>query len=85
MLKQLLIRISMLTVCLSTLSVSQVRAQGHVSPPRTVSGVVKDASGDPLTGVAVVVKGTNNYVLTDAYGQYAIADVGSGDTLAFSY
>ncbi|MBP3455547.1 MAG: TonB-dependent receptor [Alistipes sp.] len=85
MLKNLLIRTFMLTVCLMALLVPQAWAQGHATPPRTVSGVVKDASGDPLTGVAVVVKGTNNYVLTDGYGQYTIANVGSGDTLAFSY
>lgn len=85
MIKNLLIRISMLTACLTVLLASQALAQGHApSGGGNVSGVVKDASGEALMGVVVLVQGTNNYVLTDANGQYTIA-VGSGDTLEFSY
>lgn len=38
---------------------------------RTVSGVVKDASGIPLIGAAVLVKGTSNGSSTDADGKFS--------------
>lgn len=38
---------------------------------RTVTGVVKDASGIPLAGVAVLVKGTSNGSSTDADGMFS--------------
>lgn len=51
---------------------------------QSVSGVVSDAaSGEPLPGVAVSVKGTNNAELTDFNGKFTIkAD--NGATLVFS-
>ncbi len=38
--------------------------------PVTVSGVVCDALGQPVPGVAVLEKGTANGVMTDADGKY---------------
>ena len=38
---------------------------------RTVTGVVKDASGIPLAGVAVLVKGTSNGSSTDTDGKFS--------------
>ena len=38
---------------------------------RTVSGVVKDASGMPLIGAAVLVKGTSNGASTDVDGKFS--------------
>ncbi len=38
---------------------------------RTVTGVVKDAAGLPLAGVAVLVKGTSNGSSTDADGKFS--------------
>ena len=38
----------------------------------TVTGVVNDASGEPLPGAAVMVKGTRNGVTTDLDGRYSI-------------
>jgi TonB-dependent starch-binding outer membrane protein SusC len=50
---------------------------------KTVSGTVTEG-GQPLPGVAVVVKGTNNGTQTDFDGNYSIkANV--GQTLVFSY
>ena len=51
---------------------------------KTVSGVVKDASGSGLSGVTVTEKGTNNRVITDANGNYAIT-VSPQSTLVVSY
>ena len=39
----------------------------------TVKGVVKDATGEPLIGVSVVVKGTTNGAVTDVNGNFSIA------------
>jgi len=49
-----------------------------------VSGVVKDANGEPMIGVNVRVKGTNTGTTTDLDGRYSIkADPNA--TLVFSY
>lgn len=44
---------------------------------RTVSGTVRDEAGNPLPGVAVMVPGTTNGVVTDIDGRYTIMVVGS--------
>ncbi|MDR1090247.1 MAG: SusC/RagA family TonB-linked outer membrane protein, partial [Prevotella sp.] len=50
---------------------------------RIVSGVIKDNSGEPMTGVSIVQKGTQNGVVTDLDGYYEIkAPLGS--TLSFT-
>ena len=51
---------------------------------QSVSGVVSDAgSGEPLPGVAVSEKGTNNATLTDFDGKFTIK-AANGTTLVFS-
>ncbi len=83
MLKNYLFRISLLTLCLAaTLVGAWAQSAGSA---RRVEGVVSDSSGEPLTGVAVVVEGTNNYALTGTRGEYAIEGVRDDDTLKFSY
>lgn len=49
-----------------------------------VSGVVKDATGMPLIGVAVQVKGTTLGTVTDMDGRFTL-DVPKEGTLVFSY
>ena len=50
-----------------------------------VTGVVRDASGEPLVGVNVVEKGaTSNGAVTNINGEYQI-NVAAGKTLVFSY
>ncbi|MBQ3658947.1 MAG: carboxypeptidase-like regulatory domain-containing protein [Bacteroidales bacterium] len=44
----------------------------------TVSGTVTDTKGDPLTGVFVYVKGTENGTTTDLDGKYSIGIPVSG-------
>lgn len=56
---------------------SQVQAQN-------VKGTVKDATGEPLIGVSVVVKGQKGGTVTDLDGNFTIA-AKSGDVLVFSY
>ncbi len=50
----------------------------------TVTGWVKDATGEPIIGAAVVVKGTTNGVVTNVDGVYTI-NVPVGATLSFSF
>ena len=74
--KNLTYKISLLIVGLfATLSLSA----------QEISGVVKDAEGQPLVGVSVFVDGTTLGVSTDVDGRYAI-DVpdAKGKTLVFS-
>ena len=49
-----------------------------------VTGVVKDATGEPMIGVSVKVKGTNRGTVTDLDGRYSI-NAPKGATLVFSY
>ena len=49
-----------------------------------VTGVVKDADGEPLIGVTIKVKGTNKVSVTDINGRYSIT-APAGSTLVFSY
>lgn len=51
---------------------------------KEVSGVVKDNTGNPLPGVNIVEKGTQNGVSTDMDGAFKIR-VKEGATLVFSY
>jgi TonB-linked SusC/RagA family outer membrane protein len=70
------IQIQLLLLCMSP---ALLLAQGV-----SVSGTVRDGSGDPLVGVSVVVKGSTTGVMTGAGGGYAILAPASA-TLVFSY
>lgn len=52
---------------------------------RTVRGTVVDEQGEPLAGVTVLVKGTNQATSTDADGRFELSLPASGATLVFSY
>ena len=51
---------------------------------KTVKGTVKDASGETLIGVSILVKGTTNGTITDVDGNFSI-NVSAGQTLEISY
>ncbi len=61
---------------------------GTLSPvwaqSQKVSGTVTDETGAPMIGMAVIVTGTSNGVITDFSGHYEIA-VSQGQTLTYSY
>ena len=69
--------LAMLIILAGSLTAS---AQGQLK----VTGKVLDELNAPMIGVSVVEKGTQNGVMTDAEGQYAIS-VKSGAVLEFSY
>ena len=50
------------------------KTQQHSGKKQTVKGQVLDANGNPLIGVTVKVKGTNNAAVTDLDGNYSISD-----------
>ncbi|MDE6394761.1 MAG: TonB-dependent receptor plug domain-containing protein, partial [Duncaniella sp.] len=51
---------------------------------RKITGTVTDESGDPMAGVTVLIKGTNQGTATDIDGQYSI-NAKTGAVLEFSY
>jgi TonB-linked SusC/RagA family outer membrane protein len=50
-----------------------------------VSGVVKDASSEPMIGVSVVVKGSTQSAITNEDGRYTIAVPAGEQALTFSF
>ncbi|MDR0891254.1 MAG: TonB-dependent receptor [Mediterranea sp.] len=52
---------------------------------KTVKGTVKDASGEPIIGANVLVRGTTNGVITDLDGNYTVHNVKNSDVLVVSY
>ena len=52
---------------------------------QSLSGTVKDASGEPLIGVSVKVKDGKAGAVTDFDGNFKLAGVKPGATLVFSY
>ena len=52
--------------------------------PVNVKGIVKDAEGNPLVGVSILVQGTTNGVITDLDGNFQLS-ANKGDLLEFSY
>ena len=50
----------------------------------TVTGTVKDASGEPVIGASVFVKDTQNGTIVNVDGTFTLPNVRSGDVLEFS-
>ena len=51
----------------------------------TVKGTVKDATGEPIIGANVMVKGTSNGTITDIDGNYSISGANSSSVLVFTF
>ena len=56
-----------------------------VQQQRNIKGVVKNADGESVPGVTVIVKGTTNGTITDVDGNYTLTKVPSDATLIFSF
>ncbi|HLP72399.1 MAG TPA: TonB-dependent receptor [Bacteroidales bacterium] len=52
---------------------------------QTITGVVKDTGGQPMSGVTVVVKGTSAGTLTGTDGKYSLPVPAGATTLQFSF
>ena len=51
---------------------------------RTIKGIVRDVTGEPLIGASVIQKGTNNGVITDVDGNFTLT-VPADATLSIAY
>ena len=51
----------------------------------SITGNVKDVSGEPLTGVNIVIKGTTIGCITDIDGNFSLTDVPAGAVISISY
>ena len=52
---------------------------------KTVTGTVKDATGEPMIGVSVIVDGTSNGGVTDFDGNFTVKNVPNSGVLKISY
>lgn len=66
-------------------NLSKVSASETELQQTKISGTVKDASGNPLPGVTILVKGTTIGTLTDVSGQYSIPNAPQSGTLIVSF
>ncbi len=73
-------KVTFLLFCLLLFPVMTVMGQA----PTTIKGTVTDASGEPLMGVSVIVKGTSNGAATDLDGNFSVK-AAIGSTISFSY
>jgi TonB-linked SusC/RagA family outer membrane protein len=51
----------------------------------TIKGKVTYADGEPIPGVTVIIKGTNNGTITDINGNYSISNLSANPVLIFSF
>lgn len=52
---------------------------------RTVSGTVKDYSGEPIPGVTILVKGSSVGTISDVDGKFSLSNVSEDAILVFSF
>lgn len=65
--------------------ITSKNASNSIQQQKTVTGKVTDSGGSPIPGVTVMVKGTNNGIITDTNGKYSLTNVPSNATLQFSF
>ena len=67
---------------------SRIGSEEKQSPQpetKTITGKVNDVKGKPIPGVTIIIKGTTQGTITDADGNFSIANVPVGSTLSFSF
>ena len=60
------------TVQGSNIVLKNGRSEAEARKPAVISGVVRDAAGNPVVGAAVVVKGTTIGISTDSEGRFSL-------------
>ncbi len=70
---------------ISMMAADKQSANIHADQQRTVSGTVTDENGEPLIGVTVMEKGTQNGTVTDIDGRFQLSTVGNNPTLVFTF
>ena len=77
---------SLLLLCANIITNDVVaKNTGLAQQPVRITGIVKDATGEALTGVSVRVKNTNTGTVTDVDGRYAVSVPGENAVLLFSF
>ncbi len=69
---------------LSVMAENAVPSVQAVQQKQSVSGVIKDATGEPVIGASILEKGTTNGTITDLDGKFTLS-VAPGATLVISY
>jgi TonB-linked SusC/RagA family outer membrane protein len=72
-------------ILLSSKKANETVGLGSQNQQKSVYGKVTDEAGLPLPGVTVVVKGTTSGTVTNADGNYTLANIPEGATLLFSF
>ncbi len=83
-LKKMTWRVWLLLAVVFTMTMN-LHAQDPSASVKVSGTVVEAATGDPLPGVTVVVKGTTKGTITDFDGNYTLAEVPGNATLLFSF
>ena len=84
--KQLALLAALAIACGAPAGMTSLPSMGFTAEAQAnkVSGVIRDAQGEPLIGATVKVKGTNRGTATDVDGKYSIV-ANRGDVLVVSY
>ena len=84
--KQLALLAALAIACGAPAGMTSLPSTGFTAEAQAnkVSGVIRDAQGEPLIGATVKVKGTNRGTATDVDGKYSI-NANRGDVLIISY
>lgn len=72
------------TVVLKQAPVGTYKDMSPQPPPIDISGLVVNEEGKPVEGVSVLEKGTKNGTITNANGEYTLANVKDNGTLVFT-
>ena len=62
-----------------------VNSVQNIQQDETCTGIVKDATGEPVIGASVLVKGTSIGSATDLDGKFTIKGIKKGAALRISY
>lgn len=69
----------------SDVTANGIEVSNSIQQTRNISGVVKDAKGEPIIGANVVVKGTTNGNITDLDGRFTLNNVPANAIIQISY
>lgn len=73
------------TIVIKQKAPSKIKENQQTITPITIKGYIQDTEGEPLIGVSVVVKGTDNGTITDIDGNYTLENVLPGQVITVSY
>jgi TonB-linked SusC/RagA family outer membrane protein len=82
-----ILRMMKLTIFMLLIAILQVYPEEFITglQPFPVTGKVTDATGEPLPGVSIQLKGTTQGTITDLKGEYTLHDVNEDAVLVFSF